>query len=75
MNQVGPRSLLEFGGLQDSLLASWIVWRKWIYDIDNRAAQETGYLFEPVLASCLGGEPLALELPRDYCVNHATGFI
>lgn len=24
--------------------------------MDNRAAQETGYLFEPVLASCLGGE-------------------
>lgn len=59
MNQVGPRSLLEFGGLQDGLLASWIIWRKWIYDIDNRAAQETGYLFEPVLASCLGGEAVS----------------
>ena len=33
-----------------------MIWRKWIYDIDNRSAQETGYLFEPVLASCLGGE-------------------
>jgi len=56
MNQIGPRSLLEFGGVDDSLLASWLVWRKWIFDVDNRAAQETGYLFEPVLASCLGGE-------------------
>lgn len=56
MNQIGPRSLLEFGGLPDRLLASWLIWRKWIYDLDNRAAQETGYLFEPVLASCLGGE-------------------
>ena len=56
MNQIGPRSLLEFGGVDDGLLASWIVWRKWIFDVDNRAAQETGYLFEPVLASCLGGE-------------------
>ncbi len=56
MNQIGPRSLLEFGGLPDRLLASWLVWRKWIYDLDNRSAQETGYLFEPVLASCLGGE-------------------
>jgi hypothetical protein len=56
MDQVGPRSLLEFGGLPDSLLASWLVWRKWIYDVDNRSAQETGYLFEPILASCLGGE-------------------
>jgi hypothetical protein len=56
MNQIGPRSLLEFGGVNDQLLASWLVWRKWIFDVDNRAAQETGYLFEPVLASCLGGE-------------------
>ena len=56
MNQIGPRSLLEFGGVDDRLLASWLVWRKWIFDVDNRAAQETGYLFEPVLASCLGGE-------------------
>jgi len=56
MNQIGPRSLLEFGGVDDRLLASWLVWRKWVFDVDNRAAQETGYLFEPVLASCLGGE-------------------
>jgi hypothetical protein len=56
MNQIGPRSLLEFGGMNDELLAAWLVWRKWIFDVDNRAAQETGYLFEPVLASCLGGE-------------------
>ncbi len=56
MNQIGPRSLLEFGGVDDALLASWLVWRKWIFDVDNRAAQETGYLFEPVLASCLGAE-------------------
>lgn len=56
MNQVGPRSRLEFGGVDDGLLASWLVWRKWIFDVYNRAAQETGYLFEPVLASCLGGE-------------------
>ncbi len=56
MNQIGPRSLLEYGGVDDALLASWLVWRKWIFDLDNRAAQETGYLFEPVLASCLGGE-------------------
>lgn len=34
-------------------------WRKLIYDIDNRSAQETGYLFEPILASCLGGEPMS----------------
>ena len=56
MNQIGPRSLLEFGGVNEGLLASWLVWRKWIFDVDTRAAQETGYLFEPVLASCLGGQ-------------------
>ena len=59
MNQIGPRSLLEFGGVNDGLLASWLVWRKWIFDVDNRAAQETGYLFEPILASCLGGEAIS----------------
>lgn len=56
MDQVGPRSLLEFGVVEARLLSSWIIWRKWIFDIDNRAGQETGYLFEPILASCLGGE-------------------
>ena len=59
MDQIGPRSLLEFGCMENELLASWLVWRKWIFDIDNRAAQETGYLFEPVLASCLGGESVS----------------
>ena len=58
MDQIGPRSLLEYGCCDTTLLANWMIWRKWIYDIDNRAAQETGYLFEPLLASCLGGEPI-----------------
>ena len=57
-DQIGPRSLLEFGLCDLELLFSWMTWRKWIYDIDNRSAQETGYLFEPILASCLGGEPI-----------------
>lgn len=55
--QVSPRSLLEFGILATPALASWLTWRKWFYDIDNRAAQETGYLFEPILANALGGSP------------------
>ncbi|MDJ0715887.1 MAG: DNA cytosine methyltransferase [Prochloraceae cyanobacterium] len=58
MDQVGPRVLLEYGRCNLNLLANWMIWRKWIYDIDNRSAQETGYLFEPVLASCLGGEAI-----------------
>jgi hypothetical protein len=26
-----------------------------MFDIDNRAGQETGYLFEPIIAHCIGG--------------------
>ncbi|RUT03934.1 hypothetical protein DSM106972_048480 [Dulcicalothrix desertica PCC 7102] len=57
MAQISPRALLEFGIIASEALASWMTWRKWFYDIDNRAAQETGYLFEPILASVLGGIP------------------
>ena len=57
MDQVGPRSLLQYGTLNDASLASLIVWRKWLFDVDNRAAQDTGYLFEPVIAGAIGGVP------------------
>lgn len=57
--QIVPRSLLEYGNCENQLLADWLEWRKWIFDIDNRSAQETGYVFEPVLASCLGGESVS----------------
>lgn len=50
-----PRCLLEYKLIPSEMLASWLVWRKWLYDIDNRAAQETGYLFEPILAASIGG--------------------
>jgi hypothetical protein len=56
MIQVSPRALVEFGSMQPDALASWLTWRKWFYDLDNRSAQETGYLFEPILAAALGGE-------------------
>lgn len=56
MDQVGTRGLLEYGTYPDRFLFNWLVWRKWIFDIDNRSGQETGYLFEPVLTRCLGGE-------------------
>ena len=39
--------------------ARWRYWRKWFYDTDNRAAQETGYLFEPILAAAIGGTPVS----------------
>ena len=57
MQQVAPRSLLEYGHSAARSVASWITWRKWLYDIDNRSAQETGYIFEPILAASLGGVP------------------
>lgn len=59
VDQIGLRCLLEFGNCNDELLFSWMSWRKLIYDIDNRSAQETGYLFEPIIASCLGGESVS----------------
>ena len=55
MDQVGPRGLLQHGVLSPTALAALLFWRKWLFDIDNRAAQETGYLFEPILAAALGG--------------------
>lgn len=55
-DQIGPRCLLEYGRCESRLLFSWMSWRKLCFDLDNRSAQETGYLFEPIIASCLGGE-------------------
>jgi len=55
VEQVGPRGLLQFGSLSATALTALLLWRKWIYDIDNRAAQETGYVFEPVIAHAIGG--------------------
>lgn len=61
MVQVSPRALVEYGQLNSEALASWLTWRKFFYDLDNRSAQETGYLFEPILASAIGGEPLGAK--------------
>ncbi|MGS1117727.1 hypothetical protein [Castellaniella sp. UC4442_H9] len=58
MVQVSPRALMEYGpDFPPEALASWLTWRKFFYDLDNRSAQETGYLFEPILAASIGGEP------------------
>lgn len=59
MEQIGPRGLLEYGLTNGKLLSNWMLWRKWIFDIDNRSGQETGYLFEPILASSIGGVSLS----------------
>jgi hypothetical protein len=57
LEQVGPRGILQFGHAPPAELVSLLFWRKWIYDIDNRAAQETGYIFEPIIAASIGGVP------------------
>ena len=57
LEQVGPRGLLQFGKIGPSALVGFLYWRKWFFDIDNRAGQETGYLFEPVIANAVGGFP------------------
>jgi len=55
IDQVGPRGLLQFGTIVPKALTPFLLWRKWIYDIDNRAGQETGYAFEPIIAHAVGG--------------------
>ena len=57
LEQVGPRGLLQYGQLGGRALNAWLFWRKWFFDIDNRAGQETGYLFEPIIAYAIGGTP------------------
>ncbi len=57
LEQVGPRGLLQYGKLSGIALAGLLFWRKWFFDIDNRAGQETGYLFEPIIAYAIGGTP------------------
>lgn len=51
VEEVGPRGLLQFGSLSPTALTALMVWRKWLYDIDNlsrlcrhvtRAAGQTG---------------------------------
>ncbi len=61
LDQVGPRGLLQYGHISAGALATFLYWRKWFFDIDNRAGQETGYLFEPVIASAIGGVPLGAK--------------
>ncbi|WP_322493724.1 hypothetical protein [Chloroflexus sp.] len=59
LDQIGPRALLQYGQMTPSALAAFLLWRKWLYDLDNCAAQETGYLFEPVIANAIGGVSLS----------------
>lgn len=61
VDQVGPRALLQYGDLGPAALAALLFWRKWIFDIDNRAGQETGYVFEPIVANAIGGVPFGAK--------------
>jgi hypothetical protein len=61
MDQIGPRGLLQYGSVSPKALTGFLFWRKWMYDIDNRAAQETGYLFEPIIAYAIGGVPASAK--------------
>jgi hypothetical protein len=57
VNEVDVRGLLEYGALPTNELVALLLWRKWLFTIDNRAAQETGYLIEPIIAGAVGGAP------------------
>ncbi len=61
MDQVGPRGLLQFGTMTAKAVTGFMLWRKWMFDIDNRAGQETGYLFEPIIANAIGGVPYSAK--------------
>lgn len=61
LEQVGPRGLLQYGDLSTRALGSLLTVRKWLFDIDNRSAQETGYLFEPIIAGAVGGVPVSAK--------------
>lgn len=63
-DEVASRAVLEYGLLAPSAHGAWMRWRKWLYDIDNRIAQQAGYLLAPVIATALGGRPVgALQSP------------
>lgn len=59
IEQIVLKNPLEYGNYDDDLLFSWLMWRKLIYDIDDRSAQETWYLFKSLIASCIGGESVS----------------
>lgn len=72
--QVGPRGLLQYGSISSRALSAFLFWRKWMFDIDNRAGQETGYVFEPIVVRSIGGIPAAAKTsPVRRRLNPAKG--
>lgn len=54
--QISIRGLLEYQNGKEDEIISNLVKRKHTYDIDNRSAQETGYLIETIFREALGGK-------------------
>ena len=61
IEKISLHTFLEYGTMPNKALGAYLVLRKFIYDIDNRSAQETGYLFESILANALGGQPYSAK--------------
>lgn len=55
---LGHRSLIEAGTCPKEI-ADHLRVRKMLYDIDNRSAQESAYLYMKIMASVLGGETVS----------------
>lgn len=53
--ELGHRSLIEFGNTPKEI-SDQLRLRKMLYDIDNRSAQESAFLYMKIMASVLGGE-------------------
>lgn len=55
IDELAPRGMLEFGLASPEATAALLRLRKHFYDIDNRAAQETAFLFMKIAAHAMGG--------------------
>jgi len=58
--QLGHRSLLEFG-TSPKAISDTLRLRKMLYDIDNRSAQESAYLYMKIMAAALGGRTVSAK--------------
>lgn len=59
---VAGKGLLHYGLSDESVIINYLKCSKWIYDVDNRAAQEVGYLLEPIIAAAIGGRSFSAKV-------------
>lgn len=59
INGIAFRTLLDDGVLSPTASSSYARWRKFLYDIDNRIAQQTAYAYTAVIRNCLRGRTVA----------------